>query len=185
MDESILYAIGQLSGLSWLDNFMIALSWLGDNGLVWCIMAVIMLIRPQTRWSGLVCVISMLLSLFFCNLLIKNLVARPRPYEMLAWLQPMVSPLPDYSFPSGHAASSFAAATAVALACRSGKWPVAAFATAILISFSRLYVGVHYPSDVLGGIVLGLFSGYAAQNIGRRFFPRFFPSKIAVAKRRC
>ena len=146
--------------MPWLDNLMIALSWLGDNGLVWCVMAAILLARAHTRESGLSCVMALLLSLLLCNILLKNLVARPRPYDTLAWLQPLLPPLADFSFPSGHASSSFAAATACTLTGRNVKWAVPAFALAILISFSRLYVGVHYPSDIVGGIVLGFCCGY-------------------------
>jgi len=162
MDETILYAIQQLTGLPWLDAFMITLGRLGDNGLVWCVIAAVLLVRPKTRLGGLVCVAALLLSLLFCNLLLKNLIARQRPYEMLAWLQPLIPLLTDFSFPSGHATSSFAAATAIALSFRGRKCADFVFLLALLISFSRLYVGVHYPSDVLAGLILGLFCGFLA-----------------------
>jgi undecaprenyl-diphosphatase len=171
MDESILFAIRQLTGQPWLDTLMVTLSWLGDNGLVWCAMAVILLARSKTRYSGLICAVALLFSLLLCNLLIKNLVARPRPYDILAWLQPLVPLLSEFSFPSGHASSSFAAASAIALTSMNRKWHIPVYTLATLISFSRLYVGVHYPSDVLAGLFLGLFCGYLAWGIGRRFFP--------------
>jgi undecaprenyl-diphosphatase len=179
MDESILYAIRQLCGLPWLDNLMIALSWLGNNGLVWCAIAAILLTRAQTRSCGLICAAALLFSLLFCNLLLKNLVARPRPYDVLPWLQPLVPLLADFSFPSGHACSSFAAATALALAGPAKQWALPAFALALLISFSRLYVGVHYPSDVLGGLFVGLFCGHLAWSIWLRLSirRRFRPPK--------
>lgn len=169
MDESILYAIQQLTGLAWLDSFMLLLSRLGDNGLVWCVMAAVLLARRKTRASGLICTLALLFSLLFCNVLLKNLVARPRPYDTLLWLQPLIPLLPDFSFPSGHASSSFAAATAFTLAGADKKWAVAAFVLALLISFSRLYVGVHYPTDVLGGLFLGLFCGHLAWTASLRY----------------
>jgi undecaprenyl-diphosphatase len=183
MDESILRAIWQLSGWPWLDNFMIALSWLGNNGLVWCVLAVLFLARAPTRRAGLLCALALLLSLILCNLLLKNLVARPRPYETLPWLRPLVPPLPDFSFPSGHACASCAAAAALAWSGLSKKWAIPAFALALLISFSRLYVGVHYPSDVLGGLLLGLLCGYVAWRVDTRYNleQRF---NTGIAKRR-
>lgn len=169
MEENILLAIQQLTGLPWLDNFMIAVSWLGNNGLVWCVIAVFLLARPKTRGSGLVCVFALLLSLLLCNLLLKNWVARLRPYEVLAWLQPLIALPADFSFPSGHASSSFAAATALALSGINKKYTIPAFVLAVLIALSRLYVGVHYPSDVLAGMLTGLTCGFLAMAIMRRF----------------
>ena len=81
----------------------------------------------------------------------------------------MVSKLPtDYAFPSGHTSASFATATAIFFSVDSKKWSIAAFILAVLISFSRIYVGVHYPTDVLGGIFTGVLSGYLADLIGRK-----------------
>jgi len=182
MDENILWAIQQLTGLPWLDNFMIAISWLGNNGLVWCVMTIFLLLRPKTRYCGVVCAAALLLSLLFCNVLLKNLIARPRPYDMLPWLQPLIPPLADFSFPSGHASSSFAAAVALALAGPGKKWAIPAFTLALLICFSRMYVGVHYPSDVLGGLLIGSLCGHIAWCAGLRCdIKRRFPG---LAKRR-
>ena len=169
MDESLLFAIQQLTGRPWLDSVMIILSWLGDYGLVWCVMTAVLLARKKTRASGLVCATALLFSLLLCNVLLKNLLARTRPYDVLLWLQPLTLPLPDFSFPSGHASASFAAATAFALTSPGKKWVVFAFMTAFLISFSRLYVGAHYPTDVLGGLFLGLLCGYLAWFLWRRY----------------
>lgn len=168
MEEAILFAIQQLTGLPWLDNFMIALSLMGDNGLVWIIVTLVLLARRETRCYGLVCACALLLSLLLCNVLLKNLVARPRPYEMFEWLRPLVALPKDLSFPSGHASSSFAAATAMLGLGK--KWSAPAYMVAFLIAFSRLYVGVHYFTDVLAGMLLGIFCGWLAQAIVRRFF---------------
>ena len=183
MEESILFAIQQLTGWPWLDYLMTGLSWLGNNGLVWCVIAAVLLARPQTRASGLICALALVFSLLFCNILLKNLVARPRPYEILAWLQPLIPLPPDFSFPSGHTSSSLAAATALSFSGLKKKWAIPLIALALLISFSRLYVGVHYPSDVLAGLLLGLFCGYLAWSIGQRFNIRRRINE-SVAKRR-
>ena len=95
----------------------------------------------------------------FNNLLLKNLVARTRPYEVIDGLQLLVSRAVDLSFPSGHAASSFAAAVVMAKLLPK-RYGIAALILAGLIAFSRLYVGIHYPTDVLFGAVSGCLIGW-------------------------
>ncbi|MCL1809996.1 MAG: phosphatase PAP2 family protein [Clostridiales bacterium] len=175
MDASILYAVQQLTGNPLLDGFMAGLSWLGNNGMIWILATIVLLICPKTRNSGAACAIALLLSLLLCNLVLKNIVARLRPYDVLLWLHPLVPPLADFSFPSGHASASFAAATAMALSGMGKKWIASAFALAALISFSRLYTGMHYPTDVLGGIALGVLCGTLAWLATRRWLKRLSP----------
>ena len=95
--------------------------------------------------------------LLLCNVLLKPLVARPRPYTHRPDIILLIKKLRDYSFPSGHAAASFAAASALAFSyCRHWR---PAVVLAVLISLSRLYLYVHYPSDVLCGALLGILCG--------------------------
>lgn len=102
-----------------------------------------------------------------CNWIMKPLVARVRPYDVNTAVQLLISPLKDYSFPSGHTAASFASVTALYMAGQKKLWKIA-LVMAILIAVSRLYLYVHYPTDVLGGIVIGILSGvigsYFVQN---------------------
>ena len=165
MDSSILLLIQQMTGLPPLDHFMTALSLIGDDGIIWCLITVALLINPKTRKCGVVCALSLILSLLFCNVLLKNLIARPRPYLVIDGLHPIVPLLSDFSFPSGHASSSFAFVTAVYLSELNKKWAAIVFVIALMISFSRLYVGVHYPTDVLGGVILGILCGHLANII--------------------
>ena len=95
------------------------------------------------------------------NLCLKDLVARIRPYDSVEGLVPLVARLKDYSFPSGHTCASFACA-GVYYKAFPGKWGKAAMVLAVLIALSRLYVGVHYPTDVLAGALVGTFSALAA-----------------------
>jgi len=87
-----------------------------------------------------------------CNVLLKPMVARVRPYDLLGY-EVLVAHLSDFSFPSGHTSASFAAA--MAIYTMNKKWGLAAFAFAVIMGFSRLYLGVHFPTDVLVGAFLG------------------------------
>ncbi len=132
---------------------------IGEGGLIWLLFAVLLLARKETRRYGLVLAVALLLSLLFCNILLKNLVARPRPFTVQE-IDLLIAAPGGYSFPSGHTSASFAGATVIWFWRR--KWGGAAFVLAALIGFSRLYFYVHYPSDVLGGIFLGIGLGFLA-----------------------
>lgn len=137
-----------------LTPFFIFWTKLGDKGMIWILFTVILLLSKKTRNVGYMSACALLLSLLINNLLLKNLIARTRPYEALEGLTLLIPPPPDYSFPSGHTASSFAMA-GVLYRKLPGKLGIAAVVLAFLIALSRLYLGAHYPSDIL----FGMFSG--------------------------
>ena len=112
---------------------------------------------------------ALLLSLMFTNGILKHLVERPRPWLTVEGLTPLIAEHDPNSFPSGHTSASFAAASAW---CRTlpRRWMgVTAVVLAALMGFSRLYVGVHFPSDVLAGVLVGLFCGWLACLLWQRF----------------
>ena len=132
---------------------------LGDAGIIWIILTVLLLIIPKTRKTGVIMMAALLVDVLLCNVLIKNLVARTRPFDVNTAVQLLVTKPQDYSFPSGHTAASFASVTALYLAGEKKLWKIA-LVLAVLIAFSRLYLYVHYPTDVLGGIITGAIAGY-------------------------
>ena len=144
----------ELSILDWiqtlhtpfLDKIMVFITRLGDAGIIWIVLSIVLLLIPKTRKSGAVMVAALVVDVLLCNIVLKNLVARTRPYDVNTGVHLLVAKLHDYSFPSGHTAASFASVTTLYLAC--------------LIAISRLYLYVHYPTDVLGGILFGVISGY-------------------------
>lgn len=142
--------------------FFIGVTKLGDGGAIWIVLAVVLLIPKKTRKVGWMMVLSLLGSLVINNLLLKNLVARMRPFETIDNLIPLIAKPTDYAFPSGHTASSFAAAGILYRKLPKG-FGILALLLAIFIGFSRLYVGVHYPSDVLCGMISGVGISYAAE----------------------
>lgn len=141
-----------------LDKILAFITSLGNAGIIWIVLAVVLLIFPKTRKTGIIVAAALLMDLVLCNLILKNLVARVRPYDVNTAIAILIKKPLDFSFPSGHTAASFAAMTALFLAKMKKAW-IAALVLAVLIAFSRLYFYVHYPTDVLGGAVVGILSG--------------------------
>ena len=142
-----------------LDAVMPMITLLGDAGIFWIAIAVLCLFFPKYRKMGLSMGVSLLIGLLVCNVLLKPLVGRIRPYDYQLehfgkTIQLLVAAQHDFSFPSGHTIASFEAATAILLHNR--KLGIVAMILAVLISFSRLYLYVHYPTDVLTSVVLGI-----------------------------
>ena len=144
---------------------------LGNGGAIWILLTLLILMLPKTRKAGCMMMAALLGTLLINNILLKNLVARTRPYEVIEGLTYLVRRPSEYSFPSGHAGSSFAAAC-VMLRRLPKRYGIPAFVLAVLIALSRLYVGVHYPSDVLFGMISGILISYAAEAIVERIWKR-------------
>ncbi len=133
---------------------------LGDVGLVWIVLIVTLLLIPLKRWHGLKVLLAFLFSAFIGNILLKPIVARLRPFELNTVISLIIDKPSGYSFPSGHTITAFAAATAMFIGDK--RFGSLALVLAFLISFSRLYLYVHFPSDVIAGAVLGIVSGVIA-----------------------
>ena len=140
-----------------MDTIMPIITKFGDHGTFWMIVAALLFIFPKTRKTGLGMAIAMMIGLLICNVTLKPLVGRIRPYDLQAELgitiQLLGERMHDFSFPSGHTIASFEAA--VVLLKNSKKMGIPAMILAVLISFSRLYLYVHYPTDVFASIILG------------------------------
>lgn len=142
---------------------MLFVSSLGNFGAIWIALAALLLIAKTYRQSGLAVSIALLIDFVAVNLIIKPLVGRERPCDVTVPEDMLLACLSDHSFPSGHTAAAFAAAFALFLYHkRAGS---AALILAILMGFSRLYLFVHFPSDVIAGALLGLIFGF----IGYKF----------------
>lgn len=116
------------------------------------------------RKYGLAMLVGLCIDVIVCNGLLKNLVARTRPCDVNTAIQLLISHPTDYSFPSGHTAASFTAVAALYFSGDKKIWK-AAIVLGILIAFSRMYLYVHYPTDILGGILVGIFSGFIGSKI--------------------
>ena len=149
----ILHLIQNIFGCSFLDFVMPRLTVLGNGGVIWIFTAIALLCTKKYRRKGMILSAALILGLVIGNLLLKNLIARPRP----CWIEPqhlfLIANPQDFSFPSGHTWSSFAATFVLWQTKRS--FGILSLILAILIAFSRLYLFVHFPTDIIGGIALG------------------------------
>ena len=147
-----------------LDKTMPIITLFGDGGIFWIAVAVVLLFFPKYRKVGFSMGAALILGVLVCNVTLKPLVARIRPYDLQETLgnhiNLLISAQHDYSFPSGHTIASFEAC--VVLLIHDKRMGIPATILACLIAFSRLYLYVHWPSDVLGGALLGAFLGWAA-----------------------
>lgn len=142
--------------LDWLMPF---LSGLSNHGELWIFLAALLLLLRRQRKHGIAAACALVLDLVFCNMLLKPLIGRTRPFVFRSNLPLLVPPPGDASFPSGHTAAAFA----VVFALRASGSPLwrPALVLAAAIAFSRLYLYVHWPTDIVGGILLGAAVGWA------------------------
>lgn len=144
----------------WADSFFSAYSALGNAGAVWIVLAAVCLLRAKTRRTGIAVSLALLYHLILVNLFLKPTVDRPRPCELTEIADPLLHCLTDGSFPSGHTGAAFATAAVFLFWRLPGRWFL--LAAAALMGISRLYLFVHFPTDVLFAVPVGLFLGWAA-----------------------
>lgn len=164
LDFSILNWIQNNIASPFCDTFFELVTHLGDGAYFWFAIALVSLFFKKTRKMGICMVLAIILGSLMCNVTIKPLVARPRPFTypqaMLAVEDLLIKKPSEFSFPSGHTTSCFAAATAILL--HNKKWGIGALVIAALVGFSRMYLYVHFPTDVLVGVIVGAVAGVLA-----------------------
>ena len=171
MDFAVLDFIAENLRSGFLTVLMSFFSFLGDGGWFWIASAVVMLFFKRTRKTGLMMGLALACGLVLCNLTLKPLVARVRPYDLRPVANMLTEPMHDFSFPSGHTIASFEAA--VVLLIRDKRFGIPATVLACLIAFSRLYLYVHYPTDVIASVILGsllaIFAVWAVNKLYARY----------------
>lgn len=148
----------QNARVEWLNGLVAAFSSLGNGGILWIALALAMLLWKPTRKAGALGLAALLVGALITNVTVKPLVARPRPWLDVAGLIPLVDEHDPHSFPSGHTCAAFAAGVIWWKTLPKRWMSVFMMAVAVAMGLSRLYVGVHYPSDVLCGALVGTFS---------------------------
>ncbi len=142
-----------------LTIFFRFITFLGNAGWFWIAFSLVLLLFKKTKTTGKETLLSLGTGFVITNLFLKNAVRRVRPYDAYSFIEPLIEHPSDFSFPSGHTCASFAAAFVLYRAFPK-KYSWIFLLLAVLIAYSRLYLGVHYPSDVLGGFIIGTFSAF-------------------------
>ena len=163
-----------------LDTSMPIITLLGDAGIFWIAWSVLLLLFPKTRKTGLGMGFALMMGLVVCNIVLKPLIARPRPYDFQEeqfgiFIKLLIERQHDFAFPSGHTIASFEAATV--LLRNSKKMGIPAMILACVIAFSRLYLYVHYPTDVLVSVVLGIIFAFIGDWLAGLIAPLLAPKK--------
>lgn len=162
-----------------LDSVMPFITRLGDGGIIWLIGSAVLLVIPKTRKTGAAMVASLVMEVICCNIILKPLVGRIRPCDVNESVQLLIARPTDFSFPSGHTGASFAATSAL-LFSKNRLW-IPAMVLSVLIAFSRLYLYVHYPSDVIAGAMIGMITGWcgcALINFAKRKYNERKPAAL-------
>lgn len=153
MELTILRAI-QSKRVDFIDDIMVFFSRIGNLGFVWILISMAMLTSKRYRYCGTMVIISLVVGAVIGNVVIKNIGGRSRPCWVDDSVELLIKNPHDYSFPSCHTLSSFAAAMTIYMNHRG--MGIAFFVLATLIGFSRLYLFVHYPTDVIAGVIFGI-----------------------------
>ena len=168
MEFSFLYAIPRTPAL---DSFFLGLTkTAGSYGQLWVIVAVLLLVFKKTRRAGASVLLAYLMVFLLGQIVLKNLVSRPRPCQIDQAFALLVARPSSSSFPSTHSAWAFGAATAIFMGHR--KLGAAAFVVAALIAFSRMYMFLHFPTDVLFGAAMGIALGVLASRVAKALWKK-------------
>lgn len=175
MDIALLDAIQANLRSPAMDAFMLFATHLGDLALVWLVAAAVLIAQPKRRCYGVAVAVAVLGAALLGAFVLKPLFDRPRPFVAYGFSGLLIPPPLGASFPSNHSLVSFAAAAALCCVPDKGRiatsLKAAAVALACLIAFSRLYLYVHYPTDIAVGAVVGVAVGIASVCLVRRLWP--------------
>ncbi len=160
IDFTILDTIQSTLRSDIMDSIMKFITTLGNAGIVWILIALVLVFIKRYRLCGIAMLAGLVSGVLIGNVILKNLIMRDRPCWINDTVQLLIELPDDYSFPSGHTLASFIAA--VILLRHSKAMGIPALILAVLIAFSRLYLYVHFPTDILGGIALAIAIGICA-----------------------
>ncbi len=164
-EAHILYWIQEVVRQDWLNPIVVGITRLGDNGWFWLLSILFFLLLKKERKTASYALLSIAVCYVLTCIILKSVVNRVRPYDAYSFLHILVAPEKDASFPSGHSSIAFSVAMIYYYSLSNHKVGIAFVVLAALVALSRLYVGVHYPSDVLAGSIFGILIAYGIKRI--------------------
>ena len=168
MDFAILYGIQDLLGCPFLDALMPVVTACGDHGLIWIIAGILLLIFPKTRRWGVTLLVTLAITWVICEFGVKNLVARPRPFIVDSSYMHRIAAPARNTITTRPPHTDILAATVITRAPVARGWKIATWVMAVAIAFSRLYLFVHFPTDVLAGAIIGTLAGLLGVYVSNR-----------------
>lgn len=175
MDHAIMNFVQQTMHNGFTDFVFPILTLLGENGLIWFCLIAVLLVSKKQRCCGAMLLLTLAVVFFLGEIVVKPIVARPRPFMDNPQVPLLMPPPNGFSFPSNHASSSFAVATMLFFYHK--KAGIAALILACLIGFSRIFLYFHYPTDVLAGAVLGILCSvilyFSCKSWMQKFFEKY------------
>lgn len=166
IDLSILNFIQDTLKSGFMDKMMTSITALGNMGIFWLLLIIVFLSSKEYKKLAKIMIVSLIINTVLVNIIIKPIVGRVRPFELVDGIKLLVLKPTDPSFPSGHSAISFCMMTVIVLFSKSKSLNIMAIVLAFLIAFSRLYLYVHYPTDVIVGALLGVLTAV----LGSKFY---------------
>lgn len=172
LDSNTFDFIQQHVSNSFLDKAFPIITNLGEGGAIWIVISLALLLSKKYRKVGILTLAALLINYLIGDILLKNIIERPRPFISIEGIELLIKPPSSFSFPSGHTSSAFAAATILSLYIR--KYSPIFIILALILGFSRIYLYVHYLSDVVAGMCLGIVVAMICNIIWKRFLEEKF-----------
>lgn len=172
-DGAILLWIQENVRCKFLSSIFIPFTHLGDAALIWFFIILLLLISKKNRRAAVLGFVALGLGFLFCEFGLKLLINRPRPFDVMPDLVSLIKRPTGSSCPSGHTSTAFAFATVVFMNTKK-RWSIPVLVLALIMGFTRMYVGVHYPTDVLGGCLLGITVGILVSILGNKIIKKIY-----------
>lgn len=168
LDKEIMFFISENFKSDFCDKIMPIITSIGNKGFVWIVISIILFFQEKTRKYSYMMITSLLGSLIIGNIILKLTIRRPRPFDVFNYIELLIKKPLDFSFPSGHTMTAFACSFIIYSFNK--KLGFISFVLALLIAYSRVYLFVHFPSDIIAGAIIGIIIAYLSKKFIQYFY---------------